>query len=491
MAQPAAESQASEHREAPKSRRYVDTKESVGFVLYDVAASWNIAKHDSLYLTDVLRIDFDFTAAFKPILAVWDVINDIFLASFIEKTRTRFGKFRPYLIAYALIAVPIIVFYYTMGSIWGARPTTDITKLAVFVVINVIRNLADSAGAIARTGIIATITPDIRDRTRLITQAQLLSGFVEKAPEILLGMLIDLSNNDVIGTPLPTIFAWGGVLTVIGGGLMSFYFAIKSRERVPQSLEPPKIKESFRSLSGNRPLILMMLAEFLGAFSLNPGTSLYFTNVLKFNTMSTVTGIPGAIVSPLSFAYVPKLRTKLSTRTLWIAGTHAGDILLLFVFFVGRIGSNFKRLAVMIPAFMLQETLFMTVWGVRKVIPEELRNEAIDYGEWKNGFRAESMTGVAKGLPNKLVTSLGESVKALILKYIGYEQGAKAGTQTFETERKLFTMVTLLPVVTSAIGIIPKLMYNIDQKTRERMYAELAERRSRLSVSEAEQPKDA
>ncbi|MDR2647923.1 MAG: MFS transporter [Oscillospiraceae bacterium] len=473
-----------EKAEQPKrARRYVGTKESVGFVLYDVAASWNIAKYDTNYLTDVLRVGFSFTAVFAPILAIWDIINDIFLASLIEKTRTRFGKFRPYLVAYALIAVPIIAFYYMMGTFLGDASAMNPTKLALYAIVSIVRNLADSTSAIARTGIIATITPDIRERTRLITQAQFLSGLIEKAPEILFGAIFDLTTNGAINTKVSSLFAVGGFLTVIGSGIMAFYFAVKCKERVPQSLESPRVKESFHALASNRPLLLQMLAEFLGAFGINPGTPLYFNGVLKFNSMTTIVGIPGAIVSPLSYTYIPALRQKFSMRTLWIVGSHLNDLLMFGVCGVGLINNNFKKRLPMIAAFMLQETIFMTVYGIRKVIPEELRNEAIDYGEWKNGYRTESMTGVAKGLPAKLLRSVGESVKAIILKRIGYDQFAEVGTQTIEVQRRLFIMVTILPVVTGIMGIVPKLFYNIDVDTRTRMYAELNERRAAIAAN--------
>jgi Na+/melibiose symporter-like transporter len=117
----------------------------------------------------------------------------------------------------------------------------------------------------------------------------------------------------------------------------------------------------------------------------------------------------------------------------------------------------------------------MTVYGIRKVIPEEMRNEAMDYCEWKNGFRTEGMTGVARGLATKLVSSFGGFVKSIILNKIGYNQMVKSGEQSEKTEFYLFAMCTILPVVTGIFGIIPKFFYDRTGEKRDRMYRELVQ----------------
>ena len=119
----------------------------------------------------------------------------------------------------------------------------------------------------------------------------------------------------------------------------------------------------------------------------------------------------------------------------------------------------------------------MFFWGIRSVIPEEMRNESIDYGEWKNGYRNEGLTGVAKDLPRKLINTFGATIKTIILDKVGYVEGAGFGGQTEKTEYSLFWMCTILPVITSIISIVPKLFYDLSGEKKERMYLELYERR--------------
>ena len=138
---------------------------------------------------------------------------------------------------------------------------------------------------------------------------------------------------------------------------------------------------------------------------------------------------------------------------------------------------GYENLAVMIPAFMLRETIWMFFWGIRKVIPEEMRNEAIDYGEWKNGFRTEGMTGVAKGLVTKMVNTVKGFIQPLLLGKFGYNPNATQGNQTPQARHALFWMCTLLPVVTGILSVVPQLFYDLQGEKKDRMYRELYERR--------------
>ena len=110
-----------------------------------------------------------------------------------------------------------------------------------------------------------------------------------------------------------------------------------------------------------------------------------------------------------------------------------------------------------------------------------MRNESIDYGEWKNGYRNEGLTGVAKELPRKLINTFGNTIKAAILKKVGYVEGAGFGGQSEKTEYSLFWMCTILPVITSIMSIVPKLFYDLSGEKKERMYAELLERREKMA----------
>ena len=370
----------------PKDRRYVGSKETFAYILDDIAQSFNIGKYDDVFKMNILKIDLVLQSVTNGIISVWDIINDLFLATIVDKTRTRWGKFKPWLVVYAIPGVFLTVAYWALPVFMGTDGIgTNIPRFAVYLGLLIFKNLAESLISIVRQGMTSTITPNIIDRTRLITSANLLSGFVEKAPEILMGLLIDIyinsPANQILQTANPEayqsgynkMFILGGVITAVVSGLFALFYAFVAKERVMQTIDRPSVFGGIKSVVTNKPLLLITLSEFLSAFSLNSGTNLYYIEVLNLASMSTIVGIPGAVVSPISYLYVPWARSKFSTKALWIAGSHVDSVLMLGVYAAGKfikVGGKpgYESLAVMIPSFMLRETIWMLFWGIRKVI---------------------------------------------------------------------------------------------------------------------------
>ncbi|MCI5591167.1 MAG: MFS transporter [Oscillospiraceae bacterium] len=467
------------NRQMPKNRRYVGSRETTAYVLYDIAQSFNLGSKGTYFITDVLVIALRWQTVISAVVSVWDVINDLFLAAIVDRTNTRFGKFKPYLIMYAGPGAILGILYWAMPVFFPGASASYMPKIISYFVLQMVTNLATSLYNIAKTGILATITPDTLDRTRLINQANLISSLVENIPRQAVTIFIDLVNRGVMKIKMSTLFVIMGVVTSAISSLLAFYFSVVYKERVLQSVEKPNYKETLTSIIRSKPLMLLALSDMLASFS-STGTSitLYYINVLNFSSAELVVGVPGMFVTYASYAYVTKLREKFSTKALWIFGDHFGNFLLLAVWIFGSINKNYKKTWTMLIAFMVRETIWNGVYALRKVIPTEIGNEVIDYGEWKYGYRTEGITGVVKGLASKIIGSLGAVINTVLLQAIGYRQGLKPGQQSARTEYLLFLTCTLVPAAAGICGMIPKFFYNIDDKTRKRMYEELAERRS-------------
>ena len=265
---------------------------------------------------------------------------------------------------------------------------------------------------------------------------------------------------------------------------MSFYFICVTKERVSQSIEKPSVVQGLKAIINNRPILMITLSEFLEGFKVGKGKINYYIDVLGSATYQTIVGIPASPVSTISYAFVAPVRKRISTRAIWILEDLWTDCCWLAVFGIGSIGGMkkglYKNKWVMLPVFAIEEVLEMCVYGLRNVIPNELYNEAMDYCEWKNGYRAEAMTGVARGLVKKLQGIVMSSIQNLIMAEIGYIQGLSIGTQADSTKWWIFAMGTGVPVITGALGVIPKFFYNLNGEERDRMYRELFARREAM-----------
>ena len=500
-----------------KGRRYVGPAETAGYVLFDVSTKIRV-NPDTEWTDRILNIDKGQQALWGPVMTIWDVINDLFCAAWVEKTRTRFGKFRPYLMLYPLYGLPVVALLFFLPYIFWGTDSMFVPKIAAWVMIALFNDLTGTIGDIARTGMMANITPNPQERIAMITTAKFLEMFGADLPKQIFGILRDvISRNKNLSDldkslNMRTLFLVFGVGTLVLAGAISVYFALVSKERVfgaeTVKEKPPSIKETMNALRHNRPLLMLMIAEILNGFNLKKQMDTYTKSVLNLANFGTVSGIPGSIPSYLSFAYVGKLRERFSTKFLWLLGDYVNLPMFVAIYFFGMIKVKnpekrvngvtymFQDLWPMLGAYAIQNTIDMTLYGTKKVVPNEIRNECIDYGEWKSGFRSEAMTGVLRGMPYKFTNMVGNSMTNAVLKAIGFQTGAEQYlNQSLKTQRGIFAMATLLPELMNLVALVPKLLFNINQKDRERMYIELAERRAAAAATaqgiETEQAEEA
>ena len=470
------------NRTIARGRRYVGTMETVAYIAQDFADSFSIGKYQNRFIWDVVGIDFKINAVVTLFTGAWDIINDTFISAIVDRTRTRWGKFKPYLI---WMKIPLTLFgmLFWLTPVFFPNTAADyLPKLIYYFAFSIINETATTFISISKTGLLSTITPNPEERVRLISQANLFSRFLgEQMPEWIMGILIDLINSNTVKWKLQNLFIGMGAATAILSSAMTFWFYMVSKERVMQSVEKPSIMQGFKAILNNKPLLIITLSEFFSGFSISQSRSDYYIDVLGSASLQTIVGIPAYPILNLSYLWVAPLRRRFTSKALWVAEDLWTDICWLVVFGVGSINKNFMSRKFMIPTMMIEEFVEMFVYGVRHTIPEELRNEAMDYCEWKNGYRVEAMTGVAKGLVTKIQSVIMNSVKSLVLANIGYVQGQKIGTQSDRAKWWLFALGTGIPIITSSLGIIPKLFYPINNQVRDRMYADLAERRKAIA----------
>ena len=471
-----------------RSYNYVGTKETLAYLFNDFSNSFNINNFEERFVWDVVKIDFGIAAIVNIFTGAWDVVNDLFISAVVDNTRTRIGKFRPYLVLFQIPLSILGLLKWLLPYFFPNSAGTFLPKLIFYFAFNVINETAGTFTGVARGGYMSTITPNPNERVRLITLAELLTGYMgEDMPRYIFGVLYDMVSTGRLKAPMRRIFLGMGSATTLVSSVFTLWFFMVSKERVPQSLERPDLRSGFKAVFTNYPVLLMCLSDFLGNFAVGSGEQNYWIDVFggdsMINTLITIAGIPSAPVGSISYAFVAPLRKRFSSKFLWVGEDIWGDMCTLGFFLFGLINKNYLKLTPMLIAFGIREFFTKAMFGVRKVITADLWNEAMDYCEWKNGYRMEATTGVARNLVLKIQNVVKGTVQNFIMKKIGYQQGLKIGTQTEKTKFWLFALCTVIPFITGALGIIPKVLWPISRKKRAMMYYELSERRNK-AVSE-------
>ena len=462
-------------------RRYVGKKETLAYVLNDVAASLNIDDYKERYIYDVIKIDFNYLAIQNVVATVWDSFNDTFIGVMVDKTRTRWGKFKPYVLLGEIPLTVLGMWYWLIPFIFPNTPATYLPKWIFYFAMSIITETAGTFTSIAKTGFLSTITPEPLERSRLIALANVSSHLVEDLPKQAFGIIYDLIVNKKLNLPLPKLFSSFGIVCAAASAAFALFFITNSRERVTQSIKQPSVKHCLKAVISNKPMRIQLLSSFLSGFSIGKSRTNFYIDVIGSITWKTIVGIPAFPIKFISYSFVEPLRRRFSTKTLWILEDAWTDMLWMLVFGIGSINKNFMKKPIILPMMAIEEIFEMCVYGLRRVIPAEIQNEALDYCEWKNGYRSEAMLGVTQSLISKIQQAIMGGVTNIVMGKIGYIQGLEIGTQTDKTKWWIFALGTGIPIITSSLGIIPKLFYPLSAEVREKMYADLQERRASMA----------
>ena len=459
------EEQAPEMNQAYMDRLFCSTKERIAYVSFKALGGIKLGSNDvgsSLWLNKIYGVLPTKYANAMAILGIYDMINDPLSAAIIDNMRTRWGKFKPFQYLSLLPGVIMGIFSCIMPLVANAMGMDAAARLVMLMIFNYAN---ETIGAFFG-----------------LVSAKFVSDLIAKFPGQLLSILYDLINNGILKTTMTSVFVTTKTVVWIVTIVPTIFWYIVSKERVPQSEKRPNPVKGMLSVFRNRPLLISLFTDLITGIDVGTDEALYRNDVLKFNTIGMVAGIPGGPLSYASYAFVPKFRARFSTKTLWFFQSGSIIISEALFFFVGMIGGKenglyLKKLPMAL-AFGAGNMLEMVFYATKGIISSEINYEVLDYCEWKNGFRVEATIGMMKGYFYKVKDIVLKLINSRLLEiWAGYQIGESA-IQTAETKWRIFLLAHGPHLIFDVLGLIPMIFYNIDKPMREKMYLDLERTRA-------------
>lgn len=468
--------------------RYVGVKETL---IYGIANAgqcfgYNIiaGSYLSLFFIKVFGVPPTAVASMMFFLGLWDTINDPLMGAIIDKTRTRYGKLRPYLL---IVPVPLgiaTIMLFAGPKLVGIDASSNV-KIAYMFLSYFLWELFYTLGDVPFWGLSAAISPSPSDRTRVISSARLISNVGGLGSTILV-ILMDLSNNGTISVSLSGVYL---IMAIIAGTLGMGMFSLAgifTRERVVQSVKEPSILDGFKTLFKNKPLLLIVIGNVLGALGGLGGffQTYYYSEVINMNSLTILVYLPGTILGFLTYIFIPKIKQKFDNRQIIFLNGFVRLTVGVIVFLVGV--TQFTNLWVVVPILMIQNLLFSMFNTINMVIPTEMIGDTIDYMEWKTGERNEGVSFSVLTFVGKLTGSLSGTIGNALLPVIGLSFVAM-GDQTVTVKAYTYTdtliwgMFTLAPAVLGLLPLIPYIWYDLTGEKLKKIREDMAERRAMLS----------
>lgn len=416
-----------------------------------------------LYYTDVVGIAASAAGTLFLVVRIWDAFADMFAGRLVDRTMTRWGKFRPFFLFGAVPLMLLSVATFTVPAL-----ASGTTALVLAYVTYAALGLAYSLVNIPYGSLASAMTQRPEERGRLASFRMLGTA----ATIIMLAFVVAPQVKRFAGQPeafqrslLVTTLAFA----VVGVGLYLFLFRT-AREQVERTVDHVSFRQSLTTLKGNKPLLMLCLASlaFLtGMFSLQTVQAYYARDVLgdaNYIILLTVLSV-GAIfvVAPL----IPRV-----VRTV---GKKRGFIGFGLVGVVAGVGISLSPASVpAIPIFFFA-LMGVSVAGVNTLM-WALEADTVEYGEWKTGVRTEGITYALFSFTRKLGQAIGGAVAAYAIAFGGYVGGA-----TSQSERALDWIshsAGLIPAVATVVGVVIFLKYPLTESTFASMVAETRARRA-------------
>lgn len=412
------------------------------------------------YYNVVLGMSSVFIGAVLMGARIIDALNDPFMGIVVAKTRTRWGRFRPWILSgsvlnaftiYALFAVPR-----------GMADSPMRVWMAVFYILwGVTYTLMD----IPFWSMIPAITEPGHDREQLSSLARSASGIGDAVPTVLTMIIVPVLSGTTALTGYWIGFKYWALIVAAVFVISEVVFVLNVPEKKPTEMKSVGIGEMFRSLFRNDQAMCVVIAVILVYLALDivGNLILYFFQFDLGNTDVYSVFTAGCFLAQVIFMMlVPAFRKKTDKLRLFSIGILVqilGFAILLGFAFSGIYKGSWGIL--MLPGIMVNAG-----YGVLNVLLTIFLSDSVDYGELKNGTREESVIFSMQTFTVKLASGVAAFLSGVAIDMIGLD--TEAAVQSAATLNGLRIWMTIpSAVILIAAFLVFKRFYKLDDKRME------------------------
>lgn len=369
----------------------------------------------SIYLTNVLGIKAAFLLILAPLARLWDGINDPMMGVIVDRTNTRMGKRRPWILAGAFLnAVVLVLLFNNPGIAPGS------TFLYVYVAIfYILWGMTNTLADIPYWSMVPSFTSDEKERNFISTIARTFSGIgqgiIALFTPIALKKLGDGSNDDINAQGFGRIAIIASVCLV----LFAAVSVLNTKERrIVKSTESFSFKKAVTNIRNNDQLLVFMLFAMISnaGYYMTSGISSYYFTVVKGDiALQSKFNLFGSVGSVLSILVVPVFSKFMSNRGIYK--------FCLSTAIAGYVGMAVAGLAFDAGPVALGVFYFIASIGIGSMFVNQtiMLSDVVDYGEFKTGKRNEALTFSMKGFLQKMAYTFQSVIMYATFIATGYE----------------------------------------------------------------------
>jgi sugar (glycoside-pentoside-hexuronide) transporter len=443
-----------------------------------------VSSYILFFYTDVFLLGAAPAGILVMTARIWDAMMDPIMGTVVDKTRSKWGKMRPYIL---FISVPLAVSTATLFIIPSGLGVTG--KIVYAYITYILWGMIYTVCDVPFWGLASAMTPNPKERISFISTSRLVHSIGGALPMVIAPLFISALGNKNGYT------AAGVTIGIVGGALFLLAF-FGTEERSKTKDKAPTLRECFGLLKINQPLRCVVGTSLLGfmravpivagmyiaTYVLGPQALSFFGKSFTLGgaTLNTVLIAGWGVSGYLGMILTPKICARYNFRQIYYISSVVGVVACVGLFFV--------------PKTLLTIFLCMLIvglpYGVISNINYSMFADSVDYVEWKTGKRAEGVTISFQTLMNKTMTAFQSGAVSAVLIFAKFVPPQKiAGVlvvqhQNPHTITGMILLITLLPAIGWAIGIIPMKYYTFIGDERVKAHKEIV--RHRQEVQDAE-----
>ena len=404
------------------------------------------------YLTNVLKLKPGFLLVLTPIARLWDGINDPMMGTIVDNTNTKMGKYRPWILRGSILNAIVLVFLFS-----NPFKLSGVALCAYVAIMYVGWGMTNTLADIPYWSMVPSFTSDPNERSLISTLARTFSGLgqgiIAIGAPILMSAVSATTAPNESGVMEKVYDARSFMICAAVCAVCLIFFsglsvATTKETQTTKAAEKFSFKKALTIIRSNDQLLVFMLFAMISnaGWYLTSGVATYYFDVVvgdpkkqsMFSTFQAVGSVVGLLLLPFLQKYMSKRKAyqvSLLLSALGYAGISVGaftnNLMVMNIFYL--------ICAIGMASMFIAQTVFLA--------------DVVDYGEFKMGFRAESITFSMKGFLQKMAYTLQTIILFASLGISKYDGDLHA--QNPESAKFAITlMLCVIPTVLFLVSLV-------------------------------------
>ncbi|MBR3819419.1 MAG: MFS transporter [Clostridia bacterium] len=398
----------------------------------------------SIYLTNALGISPAFLLIITPLARLWDGINDPMMGMIVDRTKTKMGKYRPWIITGATINAVVLCLLFNNPGFASGSVGLYVYAAVLYVLWGMTNTLAD----IPFWSMVPSFASEEKDRNLVSTIARAFSGLgqgiISIFTPIAVAYLGGVAGSKLDSMTSDTLSKGFGKWSIITAAGLIFFAAISvlstKERRIVVNNDKFSFKAAINVIKQNDQLLIFMLFAMISnaGFYMTSGiSSYYFTSVLGDLTLQSKFNLMGTVGSVLAILVVPVCSKFMNNRSIYK--------LSLGMAAAGYIGMAIVGYLIPGNVTLLGICYILTSLGTGSMFVNQtvMLADCVDYGEYKTGKRNQSLTFSMKGFLQKMAYTIQAIIMYATFTVTGYD--GEAAVQTAQAQSAISFLMFIVP----------------------------------------------